>query len=190
MKSIARMTQAELAAYVQASLAENGITVVLSGGAAVSIYTLNRYVSRDVDLVNVYSVARRKLRFVMEELGFQEQNRYFVHPLSPHIVEFPPGPLSIDNEIIHDISKIRYSTGTLRLISPTDCVKDRLAAFYFWDDRQSLAQAVMVARSRRVNMAEIRRWSRAAEMEARFNIFRRELLVKRRRGAAHKGAAP
>jgi len=34
----------------------------------------------------------------------------------------------------------------LCLLTPTDCVKDRLAAYFFWNDLQSLGQAVMVVK--------------------------------------------
>jgi hypothetical protein len=175
------MTQPELAAYVQGHLLKSGITVVLTGGAAVSIYTLNRYVSRDLDLVNVYSVERRKIRAAMSHIGFRERSRYFVHPDSAHLVEFPAGPLAIDDQPVTAFSKIRYATGTLRVITPTDCVRDRLAAFYFWNDQQSLAQAVMVARRRRVNMREIRRWSRALDMLDKFRIFLGKVPARYRR---------
>ena len=175
MKSVGRMTQPELAAYVQAHLLKSGITVVLSGGAAVSIYTLNKYISPDVDLVNVYSVERKRIHAVMHAIGFHEQSRYFVHPESPYLVEFPAGPLAIDDQVVTDFSKIKYTTGTLRVITPTDCVRDRLAAFYFWNDQQSLTQAVMVAKTRRVNMSKIRRWSRDSDMLDKYQIFLRKL---------------
>ncbi len=178
MKKISRMTQAELAAYVQAELQKRGITVVLSGGAAVSIYSHNKYISRDADLVNVYQVERRKIRAAMEELGFEETSRHFEHPDSEHIIEFPPGPLAIDAEPVTDISRVKLATGTLRVISPTDCVKDRLAAFYYWDDQQTLEQAVMVARRRRVRLAELRRWSRSIKMLEKYKVFLARLGAK------------
>ena len=53
MKKIGRMNLAELAAYVQTHLRAEGIEVVLSGGATVSFYSSNKYVSKDVDLINV-----------------------------------------------------------------------------------------------------------------------------------------
>jgi len=65
MKSIKEMTQGELAALVQSNLREKGIDVVLSGGASVSIYSSNRYVSLDLDLVNPYFAKRRALRETM-----------------------------------------------------------------------------------------------------------------------------
>ena len=52
MKSIDEMSQAELAAYVHDHLRKTGIDVVLSGGAAVGIYSQGEYVSKDIDFVN------------------------------------------------------------------------------------------------------------------------------------------
>jgi hypothetical protein len=59
-------------------------------------------------------------------------------------------------------------TGTLRVISPTDCVKDRLAAYYHWGDRQSLEQAILVAEESDVDLNEIKRWS---EKEGKLGEF-------------------
>ena len=78
-------------------------------------------------------------------------------------VEFPPGPLAIGEEPIKQVDEIRLSTGILRIISPTDCVKDRLAAYYHWGDQQCLVQAILVASEREIDIAEIRRWSDAED---------------------------
>jgi len=171
MKSVSKMTQSELTAYVQSHLRKHKINVTLSGGAAVSIYTVNKYVSADVDLVEDSYVDRNKIKAAMEEIGFQEKNRYFTHPDTQHIIEFPSGPLSVGGEPIKHIKEIRYATGILRVISPTDCVKDRLAAYYFWEDQQSLAQAVLVAIYNRINVSEIKRWSQAEGKIEGFKIF-------------------
>jgi hypothetical protein len=171
MKQIKNMTQAEIAAYVQSHLRKKGITVILSGGATVSIYTSNKYVSADVDLVNVYFADRKKIKAAMEEIGFHEESRYFTHPDTKHIVEFPPGPLSVGNDPITDIAEIKFTTGILRVISPTESVKDRLASYYFWNDQQSLDQAVLVAKNNRINIDEIKRWSQALGNMKEFKIF-------------------
>lgn len=159
MKSIHKMTQAELGAFIQSKLRREKIEVVLSGGAAVAIYSSNQYVSKDLDLINIYSVNRRKIREVMLALGFHEKGRYFQHPDSTFFVEFPSGPLAIGQEAVKHIIEKKFSTGTLKVISPTDCVKDRLAAYYYWGDQQSLLQATLVAQQNSINMDEIRRWS-------------------------------
>jgi hypothetical protein len=175
MKTVNKMTQAELAAYVQSHLQTRGISVILSGGAAVAIYTENKYVSADIDLVNVNFVDQKKIVEAMTEIEFNENNRYFIHPDTKHIVEFPPGPLSVGEEPIKRIIEIKFSTGLLRVISETDCVKDRLAAYYFWNDQQSLAQAILVAKSARINMSEIKRWSQTTGNMNRFKTFQERL---------------
>ena len=68
MKPVKVMTQAELAAFIQVHLRKSGIDVVLSGGAAVSIHSKAKYVSLDLDLVNIYAVGIRAIRKSMEEI--------------------------------------------------------------------------------------------------------------------------
>lgn len=159
MKTIEAMTQAELGAFVQSHLRDKGISLVLSGDAAVSIYSGGRYVSLDLDLVNVYSSRFSLIRRAMQEIGFEERARYFKHPDSQFFVEFPPGPLTIGDEPVRQIEEIELPTGTLRVISPTDCVKDRLAAYYHWEDRQSLEQAILVSEESDIDLDDIKRWS-------------------------------
>lgn len=171
MKKIKNMSQVELAAYVQDSLQVEGIQVVLSGGSAVSFYSSNQYVSKDLDLINTNFARRSKIKAVMDKLGFHEQGRYFIHPETKFFVEFPDGPLSVGEEPVKEISEFELSTGTLRVLSPTDCVKDRLCAFYFWNDLQGLEQAVLVAKSQKVDLKEIKRWSKVEGKEKEFKAF-------------------
>jgi hypothetical protein len=44
-------------------------------------------------------------------------------------------------------------------MTPTDSVKDRLAAFYHWNDHQALDQATMVSKSQKTDFHEVKRWS-------------------------------
>ncbi len=175
MKEVKNMTQMEVAAFVHSHLREQGVDVVLSGGASVSFYSGNKYVSKDVDLINVRLVKRQRIRSVMDELGFLERGRHFVHPDSDFIVEFPDGPLSVGEEPVRRIDEIKLSTGNLRVISPTDCVKDRLAAFYFWGDQQCLMQAVMVTADNKIDFNELERWSKAEGKLREFQIFKEML---------------
>jgi hypothetical protein len=178
MKPVRQMTQAELAAFVQSHLRKNGIQVVLSGGATVAIYSHGKYVSNDLDLVDVYSIKRNIIRDSMEIIGFLEEGRYFKHQDSKFLIEFPPGPLTVGLEPVKEIDEIKFSTGILRIISPTDCVKDRLAAYYHWGDNQCLAQAVMVAHSQDIKMEEIQRWSVAEGKLAEFEKIMDKLKNK------------
>lgn len=171
MKRIKGMSQAELAAYIQDSLQAEGIHVVLSGGSAVSFYSGNKYVSKDLDLINADFAKRSRIKSVMEKLGFHEKGRYFINPETAFFVEFPDGPLSVGEEPVKEVSEFELSTGTLKVLSPTDCVKDRLCAFYFWNDLQGLEQAVLVAKSQSVDIKEIKRWSRVEGKGKEFGFF-------------------
>jgi hypothetical protein len=171
MKKIKNMSQVELAAYVQDALKAEGIQVVLSGGSAVSFYSSDKYISKDLDLINTSFSKRSKIKSVMDKLGFHEQGRYFIHPEITFFIEFPDGPLSVGEEPVKEISEFKLCTGTLRILSPTDCVKDRLCAFYFWSDLQGLEQAVLVTKNQQVDLKEIKRWSKVEGKEKEFKAF-------------------
>lgn len=159
MKPVKDMNAGELAAFTCSHLASKGIHAVLTGGSVVTIFSRDAYVSLDLDFIIQGYVAPKHLKKAMAEIGFQEQNRYFTHPDTALFVEFPAGPLSVGDEPIQEIRSLTYPTGTLRIISPTDSVKDRLAAWYHWKDRQALEQALLVALAQDVNTKEIERWS-------------------------------
>lgn len=175
MKKIGNMNEKELGAYVSTFLRKRDIEVVLSGGACVSIYTDNEYVSMDIDLINMKFAKRNRIREAMNELGFREQGRYFVHSETKYMIEFPPGPLAVGDENVKQIIEIKVSTGTLKLLSPTDCVKDRLAWYYHHNDFQCLEQAAMVAKNHVVDLKEIRRWSNNEGKLEEFKRVRRKL---------------
>lgn len=169
------MTQGGLGASIQTHLRENGIDVVLSGGAAVGIHSAGEYVSQGLDMVNCYLKKRSAIRKSMEEIGFIEEARYFIHPDTEYLVEFPPGPLTVGEEPVQQVDELKFSTGILRVISPTDCVKDRLAGYYHWGDRQGLAQAIMVARRNEIDIEELRRWSEVEGKQEEFEQIKDEL---------------
>jgi hypothetical protein len=171
MKPIRDMSPEELAAFVCQSLGDAGIKVTLTGGACVAVWTAGQYVSKDLDFVEQGTVPRRALRAVLARLGFSEDRRYFVHPDTEFVIEFPSGPLAVGNEPVRSISERVTATGVLRLLSPSDCVKDRLAAYFHWNDRQALRQAVLVARMQRIDLGEVRRWSKSEGAAAKFDAF-------------------
>ncbi|MCF7794638.1 MAG: hypothetical protein K9N09_11845 [Candidatus Cloacimonetes bacterium] len=171
MKSIKEMDVKELGAYICSHLQKYGIEITLTGGSCVTIYSQNQYVSMDLDFVETYYTKRNELKKHLKEIGFIEKNRYFKHPETELFIEFPPGPLAVGEEAIKEIEIIKTAVGELRIISPTECVKDRLASFYFWNDRQCLNQAVMVAKHNKINLSEVKRWSTKEGETEKFNEF-------------------
>jgi hypothetical protein len=174
VKAIKDMSAGELAAFISTHLRRNGIEVVLSGGSCVSIYSENKYVSEDLDFIEFGSIGIRKLKKVLGEIGFYcGEDRYFRSPETDIFLEFPPGPLSVGEEPIKEIITLNFPTGELRIISPTDCVKDRLAAYYHWGDRQSLEQAVWVSKDNEIDLNELERWSKREGKLSDFHEIRK-----------------
>ena len=175
------MTRLEFAAFVSTEFKKSNIYVVLSGGSCVSVYSEDKYVSMDLDFVNAGFTKRSVIKQIMESLGFFEENRYFRHPESELLVEFPPGPLAVGEEPVKQVDELATSTGVLRIISATDCVKDRLAWYYHDNDKECLEQAVLVAENNEIDLEEVQRWSIAEGMQKSFlNI---ECRLKRSRCA-------
>jgi len=169
MKPVAKMTRLELAAYVSSEFNRQKINVVLSGGSCVSVYSEDKYVSMDLDFVNAGFTKRPVIKKVMVSLGFAEENRYFRHPESDLLVEFPPGPLAVGEEPVKQVDELTTATGILRIISPTDCVKDRLTWYYHDNDKECLEQAVLVAENNEIDLKEVLRWSIAEGMQSTFH---------------------
>jgi len=179
MKTINKMSLGELAAFIQSHLKESGIDVILSGGACVTIYSQNKYRSYDLDFIERSSYNRKVIKCCLEKIGFYEENRYFVHKDTDYFIEFPTGPLSIGSEQVNELNTIQFETGKLILLSPTECIKDRLAAYYFWNDLQSLHQAVLVAKNNEINISEIERWSQKEGMESKFSKIKSQLIYEK-----------
>jgi hypothetical protein len=139
----------ELAAIVSVALERKGIIATLSGGAAVSIYSDNRYVSEDLDFVTV--ALAKDLRMALEPLGFKHTGMprmsVFDHPKARWYLEFPPAPISFGGTYVDpsQCALIDTGVGKLRIITPTQSVMDRLIAAAAWSEPQSLEQALLVA---------------------------------------------
>lgn len=177
MIPISEMTQGELAAYIDSHLIEKGINVVLSGGACVAIYSDYKYVSKDLDFVARFFIDHSQIELVMKELGFDPKGRYYHHHQTPYFVEFISGPPSVGQDPIEDIHELKMATGVVRIISPTDSVKDRLAAYYHWQDLQSLEQAILVASSNLVDLESIETWSKREGKSSEFKEFKQRLEI-------------
>lgn len=175
MKKITKKTTREaLAAIIVAKLEEKKISAVLVGGSLVSIYSNGKYVSKDLDFIS--AADHKEIREAMSELGFEAVGKDFVHPDTALTVEFPAGPLAIGNDVpVKPEGKMVVDGVTIKMLSPTQSVMDRLAWFYHYGDRQCLDQAVLIARAHPINRAKIADWSRREQSEAKWEVFLKRL---------------
>lgn len=175
MNPLADMSVEELAGLVCETLQNAGITTTPTGGACVSIWSDGKYVSRDLDFIEEGPVPRRQVKDALAKIGFTEKHRYFIHPDTEFFVEFPAGPLTVGDERVHEVAIRDTVAGRLRLLSPTDCIKDRLAAFFYWNDKMALEQALLVATSQPIDLADLTRWAKAEGETKKFGEFENAL---------------
>jgi hypothetical protein len=163
----------ELACFIYRILKTNGIDAVLVGGACVSIYSQNRYQSYDLDFV-VYEELRL-IEQVLVKFGFKRKGRCFVHKNCPYLLDFVNPPIAIGNEAIRHFETLKTPAGSLQLLTPTDCVKDRLSSFFHWNDAQALDQAVLVAQDQKIDWKDVKRWAKEEGHQAKLKIFLKKL---------------
>lgn len=180
----------DLAAIVAEKLRDKGIDSLVVGGACVSIYTQNKYLSSDIDVISHATL--KQIDSAMYEIGFsRKRSRHFTRTGCPFFVEFVSPPAAVGKEPIKSRSALRTKFGTIILISPTDCVKDRLAAFFHWNDTQAFEQARMVAQTQDINMEEIRKWALKEGHSEKYKIFRDSLKKpSRKKGVEDMGTYP
>ena len=170
------ITLEQLAGIISTKLQEHSIDSILVGGACVSIYSQNRYQSYDLDYVTYEDT--KKVAKALFELGFVQKGKYFGHPDCQFYIEFVSPPVSIGNEPVSNFEQYKSPLGTIKMLTPTDSVKDRLAGYYHWDDRQSLDQAISICteQGKRINLQEIKRWSKQEGHLEKFKNFQKKLL--------------
>jgi hypothetical protein len=151
----------------------------LVGGACVSIYTNEKYISDDLDFISPYS--HSSIKNALEEIGFRKEGRYFIHDNSTFYVEFPSGPLSIGNRVFIKPEGIQKVNGIeIHMLSPTQSVMDRLAAWYYWHDRRSLLQAIDIVINNKTDLKEIEKWSKEEGESELYQRFVEQLTIAKK----------
>ncbi len=80
------------------------------------------------------------------------------------------------NSTLQDVAAIVSNSlepaGTLRIVTPTQSVMDRLAAAIAWNDAQSREQAILVAANQEIDWEELRTWfANEGETDEEFKRF-------------------
>lgn len=172
-------TEEELWKYVAYHLSKAGIESVLVGGAVVAIYSKGAYRSGDLDFITGKGT-HAQVQATLETLGFQKvRGRHFEHPDCPHIIiEFPPGPVSIGEDFKIQPDEKKIAGQIIKILSPTDCIRDRLASYIHFNARDALDQAVLVAKSQPFNLNKVEQWCSSEGAKDKFKNFLEKLGEK------------
>lgn len=166
-----------IAFLVCTALDRVGIQAILTGGSAATVYAASAYQSADLDFVVQFRPGQGDATEALAALGYKREGDLYRHSENPLFLEFPPGPLTIGGDLVHEWDTLRKGDQLLHILTPTDSCRDRLAGFLFWNDRGSLAQAVAVARAQRtrVTLDEIRSWCERESRLERYLEFERAM---------------
>ena len=159
--NFSKCSEEQLWKFVGSHLSKNGIDAVLVGGAVVSVYTNGAYESGDLDFI-IQNLMKDKVPSLMAEIGFKRKGRHYAHPECKHLfVEFPSGPLGIGEDINIEPVEHKEKGATFKILSPTDCIKDRLASYIYFKSNECLDQAVLVAKNQPFKKAAVKKWCKA-----------------------------
>jgi hypothetical protein len=132
---------------VSTALESHGTPAVLCGGSAATVYAKDAYTSFDADFVLDHDDALTDVEPALRSVGFAREgrSRIFSHSRSSFTVDFPKGPLAVGGDYVRETRVMERNNERLRIVTRTDCVRDRLAHFYHWNDYTALNAAVAVA---------------------------------------------
>jgi hypothetical protein len=185
LKLTERSSVKDVAACVGQALTDAGVRAILSGGACASIHSGGAYQSVDLDFILLRYGSPAQVDQAMATVGFTRRANQYFHPRARFYVEFPPGPVSIGGDFKIEPVEIRVGTRTIWALSATDSCRDRLAAFFHWNDRQGLQAAVQIALRGQVDLEKVRSWAaeEGEQARARYTTFLAEIEHTRQRRA-------
>jgi len=160
----------DVAFAVCTALDSVGVRAILVGGSAATFYT-GSYQSHDVDFVVSFYPRGTDARGAIEALGFHLVGQHYAHPESSYTVDLLGGPAGIGDDLVTTWHTARRAGEILHVYSRTDCVRDRLAAYYHWADRSSLRVALLVAGSGPIDLEAIESWSEREGSRTKFEEF-------------------
>ncbi|HWY36800.1 MAG TPA: hypothetical protein VNX68_19295, partial [Nitrosopumilaceae archaeon] len=111
----------------------------------------------------------------LKKLGFKREGRCFSHAKCPYLIDFINPPIAIGNEPIRHFKTLNTPAGSLQLLTPTDSVKDRLASYFYWNDKQALEQALLVAKKHKIDLKDLKRWAKEEGFLSQLNHFLEQL---------------
>ena len=158
----AHCSENELWHYVATHLAMQGIDTVLVGGGAAAAHSKGAYQSGDLDLlIDSYPPpSTGQLDRAMAEIGFFRESRHYRHPQCTHLfVEFIWSSLHLGKDYRIEPQTWKVDSTSIRRLSATDSIKDRLASYVYFKARECLDQAVLVANANCIHWDSVRDWA-------------------------------
>lgn len=181
-----KTSREELAAVIYRALNEAlDDRPVLVGGSVATIYSRGRYQSYDLDIVTWRD--DRRIKPVMEQLGFVQDGNYWSHPKTELFVQFVSPPVMVGEKHIRRPTKLATPVGEVLTLSPLESACDRLG-WYLSGDAPSLEQCADVVFEQKLSLASIGKWLKGELYpeqlkQSALHALRNKVALRRKRAA-------
>ena len=170
-KSFKGLILSQVAALISSTLDKYGCDPVLIGKACAAIYGGSSIKPKIIDFVvreyNIENVAQ-----AMKGIGFSKVgHRTFASKRCPYEVFLSTYPITVGDDVVGEVRVMKTARGPLKLLLPTDCVRQRLSMYYRWGDKEALDDAIKVGRRKKVDLKLVKRWSDWEWASERFAEF-------------------
>jgi len=152
-------------------LGNKGIEVTLVGGGVATIYSKGKYMSGDLDFVFGWGNNHKEIREALAEIGFTTTARVFAKKGCPFTLDFssPPVDIGLNNE--PEIDQYMVGKTMIKILTPTECIKERLHKAHHWKDEQAFEAALAVAEVSEYSQEKIKKFCQENKMKGTFERF-------------------
>lgn len=155
-----KLNMEELSSYVCSQLEKRDIKVILSGGSCMELYTNALYSSYDIDFVMKHSHSTKQIENAMLDIGFTIDGKYYVLDDSDFYIEVLNPPIAVGDQFLNEFASRDTKVGTLKLLTATDCIKDRLCGCYLHNDKHCFEHALAVAHKNKIDIDDLKLWAK------------------------------
>ena len=125
----------------------------------------------DLDFVSTAETAVIEAALAPPGFKRQDGSRYFTHDDTDYVLEFPSGALAVGHQLVLEWSQLETGAGVVQVLTPTQLIVDRLAAYFRWNDPQSPDQAVWIANDHSIDPEELKDWAEGEDNPEKFASF-------------------
>lgn len=162
----------ELWKFVATFLESEKVGVTLVGGGVATIYSKGKYLSGDLDFVldslfMEHGTVEKKLL----QIGFVKKGVIYRHPRCRFTLEYKSPPIEIgeDSRVVPE--EVESGGVNIKILTPTDCIKDRLNKYVLYKDRDAFDAAVDVAKERDFVLEKVKKFCETNKLQKAFLEF-------------------
>jgi hypothetical protein len=168
--------------YVAANLKKSGFDTILVGGGVATIYSDGAYMSGDIDLVMASMMqSSGDVGKALNEMGFnKKRQRSYSKEGCRFTIDVSSFPVTIGEDYIAEksLKEAIYNGESVKMLSSTDCILDRLNKAYHYADETAFDAAVEVAKRQPYKIERIKEFCHANKMTGLFDRFIKKLSGK------------